>query len=255
MLAAALVGLVAVIMILDSRLLGRMSFEQPLITCTLVGLAMGDVKTGLAVGVTMEMVTLGMVNIGAAGGMAMGLNLGAIISCAYVIKAGADIEMALAIATPISGFYIFLMSLFGALRVYMCHLADKYVEDGKFAAAKRLHIIWGPVAYSIVHFVPVFLAVYLGADVVTKLVEKIPSAITSGISLGANLMAFYGFALLLSTMMNKKTVVFFLIGFLVVAYTNMNLITVAIIGGILAAVLYLLKYDNDKQPEAYDELD
>lgn len=34
---ALLLGLVGVFCILDSRILGRMNFERPLITCTIVG--------------------------------------------------------------------------------------------------------------------------------------------------------------------------------------------------------------------------
>ena len=35
-------GLVGVFCILDSRLLGRLNFERPLITCTIVGLLLGN---------------------------------------------------------------------------------------------------------------------------------------------------------------------------------------------------------------------
>ena len=49
-LNAVLVGLVAVFCMLDSRLLGRLNFEQPLVGATLVGIVLGDPATGLAVG-------------------------------------------------------------------------------------------------------------------------------------------------------------------------------------------------------------
>ncbi len=44
---ALLLGLVGVFCILDSRILGRMNFERPLITCTIVGALLGDLQTGL----------------------------------------------------------------------------------------------------------------------------------------------------------------------------------------------------------------
>lgn len=37
-------GLIGVFCILDSRLLGRMNFERPLIVSTLVGLVLGDME-------------------------------------------------------------------------------------------------------------------------------------------------------------------------------------------------------------------
>ena len=37
-------GLIGVFVMLDSRLLGRLNFERPLIVGTLVGLALGDLE-------------------------------------------------------------------------------------------------------------------------------------------------------------------------------------------------------------------
>ena len=54
-ISAVLVGLVGVFCMWDSRLLGRLNFEQPLVGATLVGLLLGDVPTGLAVGAAVEL--------------------------------------------------------------------------------------------------------------------------------------------------------------------------------------------------------
>lgn len=63
---ALLLGLVGVFCILDSRILGRMNFERPLITCTIVGVLLGDLQTSLTLGASIELMSLGIVNIGAA---------------------------------------------------------------------------------------------------------------------------------------------------------------------------------------------
>ena len=65
-ISAVLVGLVGVFCMWDSRLLGRLNFEQPLVGATLVGLLLGDVPTGLAVGAAVELVSMGLVQVGAA---------------------------------------------------------------------------------------------------------------------------------------------------------------------------------------------
>ena len=46
-ISAVLVGLVGVFCMWDSRLLGRLNFEQPLVGATLVGLLLGDVPPAL----------------------------------------------------------------------------------------------------------------------------------------------------------------------------------------------------------------
>lgn len=79
LVSAILVGLVGVFCMLDSRLLGRLNFEQPLIGGTLVGLVLGDVPTGLAVGAAVELVSMGLVQVGAA--VPPDMVLGGIVSC------------------------------------------------------------------------------------------------------------------------------------------------------------------------------
>ena len=57
--AAIVVGLVGVICIMDSRMLGRLSVERPLIGATMVGIVLGDVPTALAAGATLELMSIG----------------------------------------------------------------------------------------------------------------------------------------------------------------------------------------------------
>ena len=66
LVSAFLVGLVGVFCMLDSRLLGRLNFEQPLVGATLVGVVLGNVPMGLAVGAATELVSMGLVSVGAA---------------------------------------------------------------------------------------------------------------------------------------------------------------------------------------------
>ena len=95
---ALLLGLVGVFCILDSRILGRMNFERPLITCTIVGALLGDLQTGLTLGASIELMSLGIVNIGAAAPPDM--NMAAIICAAFAILTDASAETELALAIP-----------------------------------------------------------------------------------------------------------------------------------------------------------
>lgn len=85
-------GLIGVFCILDSRLLGRMNFERPLIVSTLVGLVLGDLEKGLMVGASLELMSLGIVNIGAAAPPDM--NMASIIATSFAILSNANAETA-----------------------------------------------------------------------------------------------------------------------------------------------------------------
>ena len=48
------------------RVLDEFQTHRPLVACTLTGLILGDLKTGIIIGGTLEILALGWMNIGAA---------------------------------------------------------------------------------------------------------------------------------------------------------------------------------------------
>ncbi|VTR53042.1 PTS system mannose-specific EIIC component [Serratia fonticola] len=44
--------------------LDEFQFHRPLVACTLIGFVLGDIKTGIIIGGTLEMIALGWMNIG-----------------------------------------------------------------------------------------------------------------------------------------------------------------------------------------------
>lgn len=69
-------------------ILDEFQFHRPLVACTLIGAVLGDLKTGIIIGGTLEMIALGWMNIGAA--VAPDAALASIISTILVIAGGQD---------------------------------------------------------------------------------------------------------------------------------------------------------------------
>ena len=111
------------------------------------------------------------------------------------------------------------------------------IEKGEFAKARRFHILWGPILYSLMYFVPVFVAIYFGADVVKEIVQSIPAWLTNGLNLASKILPAYGFALLMQTMLSKKTVAYLLLGFFITAYAGLSVTGVAIFAALLVIIL------------------
>lgn len=44
--------------------LDEFQFHRPLVACTLIGFVLGDIKTGIIIGGTLEMIALGWMNMG-----------------------------------------------------------------------------------------------------------------------------------------------------------------------------------------------
>jgi mannose/fructose/N-acetylgalactosamine-specific phosphotransferase system component IIC len=246
-------GLIGIICILDSRLLGRMNFERPLIVSTLVGLVLGDLEKGLLVGASLELMSLGLVNIGAAAPPDM--NMASIIATAFAILSDSNAETALTIAIPISVLGQMLGILMRTVLSNLTHWADNLIAEGKFSGARRIHIVYGVVLYSLMYFIPIFLAVYFGTDLVKNIVNSIPAWLTNGLTLASKILPAYGFALLLQTMLTKKMIPFLLLGFLITAYSGLSITGVAAFACIVAFVMAQVKFNGKNSGTSVSEPD
>lgn len=65
----------------------------------------------------------------------------------------------------------------------------------------------------------------------------IPDWLTNGLTLASKILPAYGFALLMSTMIDKKNAVYLFLGFFIAAYGKMTVISVAIFAVIFAIML------------------
>lgn len=241
-LNALIVGLIAIYERFDSRILGRLNGERPLITCTLVGLCLGDLQTGLLVGAQMEMVSMGFIAIGASG---YDMNLGSVVACAMVIINDIDISAALAIATIMTTLYNALVNIRSVITISMNRSIHTAIDKGEFAKARNIPFYGGMVVQGLFDFVPAFIVVYFGSDVIATLNSYIPQVVIDGLSLGAQIVCFYGFATLMNIMINRNNAVFYFLGFLLAAIGHLSLTYVAAIAIVLAILFYQLRYGND----------
>ena len=97
---AILVGLVGAFGGLDYQL-GTLYAFRPIVLCPLVGLVLGDLQTGLAVGASLELLFMGSVSIGAY--VPPNETIGGVLACAFAIQLGQGTETAIALAMPIVG--------------------------------------------------------------------------------------------------------------------------------------------------------
>lgn len=246
---ALLVGLVGIFAILDSRLLGRLNFERPLIVSTLTGIVLGDMGQGLALGASLELMSMGLVSIGAASPPDM--VLGSIIATSFSILTGSTSEVALAMAVPIAVLAQMIGIVMRTILSSLTHRADAYIAEGKFKKATNLHIIVGPILYSLMYFIPIFFSVYLGAEHMKTFVEMIPAWIVQGLQLTSKILPAYGFALLLSTILNLELLPFFLLGFFLNAYGNLGITAVAIFAALIAFIVFRDNGNNKKEESLF----
>ncbi|CAG7840249.1 PTS mannose transporter subunit IIC [Clostridium novyi B str. ATCC 27606] len=210
--------------------------HRPLIACTLVGLILGDLKTGIIIGGTLEMMALGWMNIGAA--MAPDSALASIISTIIVISGKQGIGAGIVVAIPIAAAGQVLTIFARTITVFFQHRADKYAEDGNCAGIDRCHIIALFVQALRVAIPSLVVAIFAGTNAVQNMLNAIPKTVTGGLQVAGGFIVVVGYAMVINMMEAKYLMPFFFLGFVVAAFTNFNLVALGVLGTV-AAIIYI----------------
>lgn len=239
---ALLVALVAGILEWDIYGWGQTMISRPVVAGPVIGLVLGDLKTGLLIGGAIEMIYLGVIPVGAA--VPPDATTATTVATALAILSGLGQEMAVTLAIPVAMAAQLLQMLIWTINSGLMHKADKYAEEGNLDGTDRLHRL-GSLFFFLQGFIPVFLAVFFGVDVVKTIVEGIPEWLTNWFSVAGGMLPALGFAMLFVMMSNKRLLPFFIIGFGLAAYFNASLMAVAVIG-VGAALLYVNTISSKK---------
>ena len=235
LLQAILLGLVALFANMDFFFGGIMT-SRPLVTGVLVGLIMGDVKTGMIVGATLELAFMGSFSIGAA--LPPDTVSGAILGTAFAIKMSAGAEIALPLALPIATLALFIKNLAHVILMpNFVRMADDYAEKGDSRAVNRINMIAGFSYVFVAQMLPVAIGFYVGADAVQLLINKIPEFVITGLQIATGILPAFGLALLMEPIMNKKMAIFFMIGFSLSSYLQLPVTALAIFGIAMALII------------------
>ena len=238
MLQALLVGLVVFIGKAD-YFVGTAMLGRPLVLGALVGIILGDVKTGVMIGFQLELVFMGMYAIGAS--IPPDMIVGSVLGTAFAITTGNGMETAITIAMPAAILSAFVVNLFyGVITPIMARAADRFAEEGKYKKIEAIFQSKG-FLFDLTFAVIAFVAFLFGGDAVQAVVSAIPGWLTSGITIAAGILPALGFAQLISMIMSRKVAVFFLFGFLLSAYLGVSTVGIVCFSVVIVGILLIAK--------------
>ena len=236
---ALLVAVFVTVAFIDSHTTQTHIF-RPVVVGPVVGLIMGDVQTGFAVGVTVELMFLAVIFVGTA--VPPNPTISTAIATGIAILGGGGTELAVATALPVS-FIGQVAETFqnSVINVFFMHRVEKAAERLDVRGIVANNLIFPMCANAVLYGLPTFLAIYFGASYVQAIINAIPSKVITGLSVGGSMIGAVGFALLLNSIKVKKFWPFFLLGFFVAAYLNINMIGIALLAVICVAMYYYFK--------------
>ncbi len=208
---------------------------RPLIAGTIVGAILGDIRTGMIVGATINAFYIGAITPG--GAMAADMNMAGYVGTALAILAKVKPEVAVAMAVPIGLVGTFGWQAFSTLSVFFVHMADRHADELNLKGL-TFDLMGGPqILNFLLRFVPVFLVVYLGAPVAERMAALIPAWLTHILTVIGSMLPAVGFAVLVKMMYRDVIMLAYLvIGFLLVAVGKVPMVAVAMLGVALAAL-------------------
>ncbi|MCI8932563.1 MAG: PTS sugar transporter subunit IIC [Lachnospiraceae bacterium] len=241
---AFLVALFVTIAFIDSHTT-QIHIFRPVVVGPVVGLIMGDVQTGFAVGITVELMFLAVIFVGTA--VPPNPTISTAIATGIAILAGGGTDIAVATALPVSFIGQVAETVQNSvINVFFMHRVERAAEklDTKGIVANNL--IFPMAVNALLYGVPTFLAIYFGAAYVQGIIDAIPDKIITGLSVGGNMIGAVGFALLLNSIKAKKFWPYCMLGFFMASYLGINMVGIALLAVICVAMYYYFKIADAK---------
>lgn len=236
-----LIALVYTLGNMDVRYFGAHRVNWPIFLAAVVGLVAGDLRTGIIMGVELQLIFLGFVAIGMStlpDGAA-----GTTLAVAFVILSGLETTAAIALAMPIALLFQPLQIVKNVFLNFFNVRGDKYAADADVKGVERC-LNGGNLLSAVFDFVPMFIILYLGSAAVEMLVNVIPLVVMNCLNKTAQILPALGIAYLMNYVVDSFTLPFVFLGFGLCAFFDLGALGVSLFGAVIAVVYFNVKRLN-----------
>lgn len=213
-------------------------FGEKVFTGLVVGLIMGDIKTGLLVGGTFELMALGVSGFG--GASVPNYLVGTCVGTAFAIATGRGLDVALVAGIPTATLGTSLDVLAKMAGSFWLHRVEKLVDQEKYKKAYHT-ILFGNLfggRILIANILPIVLYLVLGSVFIDDVLAVIPKEVIAALTTAGNVLPALGMAILLKYLPIKGNFHFLILGFVLFTYGGFAILPIALIGGVIAMVIF-----------------
>lgn len=178
------------------------SLYQPIVAGAVVGAILGDLRTGLIVGGTYQLMTIGNMPVG--GAQPPNPVIGGIMAVVFAVSSKLDAGAAVGLAVPFALIGQYCVTLLFTVMSPLMSKADKYAEKADANGIAKIN--YGAMAALGGFFAVVVVIGLIGGnaagDTLSKLSEQY-AWIMGGLSAAGKMMRYVGFAILLRIMLSN----------------------------------------------------
>jgi len=211
---------------------------RPLVAGLLVGLAFGDIKSGVLCGLAVQAVFIANLSTGGATNSEITYAAYGGIGLAMATTKNPAIAVTLAILIGQTFGLIFYNGRM-AFYSYWNSKAEKAADAADTRGIVLNHLIYPQITTFILRAVPVFLAIFYGKGLVSWLINSVPEIVTHIIQVLGGVLPALGIALLMSIVIKNKThLIFFMAGFVLLSFAKLSMIAIVFIAALVAYMYY-----------------
>ncbi|RKJ32475.1 PTS sugar transporter subunit IIC [bacterium 1XD42-8] len=185
------------------------SLYQPIVTGAAIGLVLGDLQTGLVVGGTYQLMTIGNMPIG--GAQPPNAVIGGIMASVLAISANLEPSLAVVTAIPFALIGQYVITLIFTLMSPVMAIADKCAKRGDDKGIQWINYL-AMAALGFVFATIVTLFFLGGVTFGETIANAIPDWLMRGLKAAGGMMRYVGFAILLKAMVSRDMWGFYFLG-------------------------------------------
>ncbi len=209
------------------------SLYQPIVMGPVIGAILGDLQTGLIVGGTYQLMTIGNMPVG--GAQPPNAVIGGIMATVLAVSLKLEPTAAVAAAVPFALLGQYGVTVIFALMSPMMSVADGYVHEANPKGIEKLNYL-AMAALGAVFGLVVVLFFIGGQSIGDAVTKSIPEWFMGGLSAAGGMMRFVGFAILLKVMVSKELWGFYFLGF---ALANIVSASASLAGSALVLLAFI----------------
>lgn len=235
-LQAILIGTLYYITVANSPWLTGLtsvSIRQPIVAGTIVGVILGEPTLGLVIGATINVAFIGFISPG--GAVASEPGIAGIVGTTLAIVSGADPDVAVSLAVPFGlvGTLLWNVRMMG--NTVWVHKLDALAKTGDVRKMLFVQLFHSQIFTYVITAIPVILIVLAGGAVAEETLKALVGTPLEVLKAIGGILPAIGIALTLRMLSNRKGIIlFFILGYYLMVYTEINMLALAIFGGILA---------------------
>ena len=212
---------------------------RPMVAGLLAGLILGDPVTGAIIGAQINILYLGF--IGAGGAIPGDIALAGVVGTAIAITGNLSAEAAMALSVPVGllGVIIWVTKL--TLNTFFVRIAEKQAQRGDGRKYWLPNVIYPQILLFVMSFVPCFLMVYFGTEYVAAAIQYLGDTVLVVLTVVGGMLPAIGIALTMKAIFKGESIVFFFLGFIMIQYFGLNMISLGFLALIITFIFMQTK--------------